>query len=223
MFSSNAKLQIYCALFALGSEKAGLDHLSSRFDWLRGQLVKYNDHYERIFPSHWNVRGFLCLRFCEQTSKHLDEILRSESQTGNIDIGVLVKALEQCVLFEKELERLYSQPIHADVLKERAELDKLLGETDENELESKDAKEMTAEDITTKYKLRRVKQRITDLENKHAEESRHKSAEQLAREVIEPVKLAGVLSSCFEKYMHYYIKLEAKNIQQTLDEIEKSE
>ena len=60
---ANTHLQAYDAIFAAGSEKAGLKHVERRFNWLQKLMINHNKYYSIIFPRHWNVPGHICKEF----------------------------------------------------------------------------------------------------------------------------------------------------------------
>lgn len=217
----STQLQAYGAIFAPGGEKSGIEYLERRFEWLKNQLLKYNKNYQRIFPRYWNVPGNICREFCILTKKHLIEILKQSQQLNNLDMNDLVKALEQCVSFEKELQRLYSQPsFNDDLEKIKMSIKNLLGDYDIDDLYKEP---MTAEKIKLRYKYEKLKKKLQDCESQISREQKTKSKEQKEMENIPDIDFVNILSSAFNKYMHYYVELERKSISDVLDDIRKNE
>jgi len=212
------QLQAYGAIFAPGGEKSGIENLERRFEWLKNQLLKYNKHYVRIYPRYWNVAGNVCRQFCELTRKHMTEMLAQSQQLHKLDMNDLVKALEQCVSFEKELQRLYSRPSFSDDLEKiRVSIKNLLGEYDEDELY---AEPMTADKIRIRYKLEPLKKKLAEVE---AQIDQENAAKNIDTAQIQSIEFVNSLSCAFSKYMHYYVELEKKSIGDVLADIRSNE
>eukprot|EP01083_Nonionella_stella_P201914 738169_1 len=218
---SSTQLQAYGAIFSPGGEKSGIEYLERRFEWLKNQLLKYNKNYARIFPRYWNVSGNICKLWCDITHKHLVEILLQSAALNALDMNDMVRALEQCVSFEKELQRLYSVPSFSDDLEKiRISIKNLMGEYDEDELYSDP---ITADKIKIRYKLEKLKKQLADCESQIERENNNKSAEQKERESVEEIEFMNVLSCAFSKYMHYYVELEKQSIADVIADIAKNE
>ena len=215
---SSTQLQAYGAIFSPGGEKSGIEYLERRFEWLKNQLLKYNKNYARIFPRYWNVPGNICREFCDITRGHLVQILKDSQAMNSLDMNDLVKALEQCVSFEKELQRLYSQPSFSDDLEKiRMQIKDTLGDYDEEDLYKEP---MTAEKVKIRYKLEKLKRKMSDCESQIEREQKDKGLEE---NKIEDIEFINILSCAFSKYMHYYVELEKKSINDVIIDIQKNE
>lgn len=81
-----------------GQPEATFDNTKRRFAWLRRTLKDFQDRYETIFPSEWNLKPMIAYEFCRQTKLHLDGMLSTQHNT--IDVSVIIDILQNTIDFE---------------------------------------------------------------------------------------------------------------------------
>jgi vacuolar protein sorting-associated protein 53 len=116
----NLQLKDYRNVFRGNEEAGGLDNISRRYAWLRRILQNYDEEHAQIFPFHWRVNEAVCKAFCDTTRYLLvreladgrDDYKGILARTGkNLDVKLLLNALQQSLEFEYYLEKRFSQAV----------------------------------------------------------------------------------------------------------------
>jgi hypothetical protein len=99
------QMRPYALAFKKGKEEAGLGGTDRRYAWFRRVLKGVDTRIKDVFPTNWKVPYKLCLAFCEETQKSLRGELGDTSPEAveQIDVAVLLRALQRTLHFEKEM------------------------------------------------------------------------------------------------------------------------
>lgn len=66
----------------------------------------YDEEHCQIFPVSWNMGERLCMRFCDDTRKDIETVLKATAE--NVDVKLMLQALQLSLEFEGKLERRFS-------------------------------------------------------------------------------------------------------------------
>lgn len=62
---------------SLGQPDSSFENSKRRFAWLKRTIKEFQEKYEHIFPSEWNLKPMIAYEFCRNTKLHIDNILSS--------------------------------------------------------------------------------------------------------------------------------------------------
>ena len=61
------ELAEYSVLFEENQENSWLDKIDRRYSWIKKTLTEFEEKFNKIFPSHWDMSERLAVEFCELT------------------------------------------------------------------------------------------------------------------------------------------------------------
>ena len=208
--------------------QASLDQIKRRYAWYRRMLHDLDEKFPNIFPNHWDMQYHLTHTFLSKSGEHLkllftkkdgpDKHLRDRDCEN---VTVLLKALQQTILFEKEmtawLQREYGTTFIDDSTTKLPS--SVLGEDGEPlefDEHGRAVAASSAEGIRIKYE-RKLKDRNkgNDINQVLAfDDNKQEMEKRLERKAVSA--LIGVASSAFDKFMGPYISLEEQNMNEHL-------
>lgn len=103
----NKQFVAYDMEFASGNEFSKLEHSEKRYSWLMNILVNYNNNYNEIIPTTWNISSSLVEGICMKTREALLHLMNTQKST--LEPAVLKRALKKTMIFEKELVNIFGQ------------------------------------------------------------------------------------------------------------------
>eukprot|EP00298_Acanthocystis_sp_HF-20_P016599 c21524_g3_i1.p1 GENE.c21524_g3_i1~~c21524_g3_i1.p1 ORF type:complete len:715 (-),score=269.08 c21524_g3_i1:94-2238(-) len=211
----------YRTLFKPTGDRASLDKIHLRYEWMRKCLQQYDQDHSNIFPSNWLVDEQLCIDFIEVTSKQISEIL--ESNKTQLDVSLFMQVLKTTVEFEKELQRRFS-PDDAD----GAEDEKTGGDSHNNTTNASSTTDIKAAASATgeppakifgteevdMTSVEGIKLKYLQAQKKKADQQSAQGQNKQAHRNYSrvPRKWNGI-SESFEPYMDLYVRQEDKNMQ----------
>ena len=258
------QLSNYDGIFRSGGPEDTLEAVERRYSWWRRKLRSYEKTFATIFPGRWEVDKELCVDFAKRTRRHLEKILKNAYGGGGggggggdgdgegggnggnggngsgIDVGVLLKALDTTLKFEKESDHMFN-PINEE------EEESKLGRSRQNSMYSDDEEESytealyddngeevdpeSATGIRLKYKRRqemekrKMEKKEREKEQKNGEGAKkRKSTTSYKGDEVESnarpsTEFVGLISTCFANHMGPYVKQERRNMNSKLDEL----
>jgi hypothetical protein len=102
----NDQLKPYGQSFKAKSPEVKLELTEKRYEWYRRLMRGIDSRLGNVFPSHWKVPQRLCIQFCEETKKSVVAEL-GNTTPEQIDVTVLLRALQKTLLFEKEISERF--------------------------------------------------------------------------------------------------------------------
>ena len=100
------ELSEYKALFQENQEISWLDKIDKRFNWIKKQLVEFEDRFGRMFPPKWEVSECIAVEFCKITRKELAKVMTNRSQ--ELTVNLLLAAISKSTAFEKLLSQRFT-------------------------------------------------------------------------------------------------------------------
>uniref|UniRef100_A0A7S1XQR9 Vps53 N-terminal domain-containing protein n=1 Tax=Phaeomonas parva TaxID=124430 RepID=A0A7S1XQR9_9STRA len=99
-------------------DAATLEQVERRFAWFKRLLRGIDDRFGAVFPEGWKVTHRLTLQFMAATREQLLALLEdretSMSSTPDLDeeqqVEVLLRALQKCLAFEREMAARFEEP-----------------------------------------------------------------------------------------------------------------
>lgn len=110
------ELKEYTVLFEENQENSWLDKIDRRYSWIKRSLAEFEEKFNRIFPTHWDMSERLAYEFCEVTRKELTHIMAKRSI--EIDNKLLIFSIQRTANFEQLLTKRFlgrSIPIPKDL------------------------------------------------------------------------------------------------------------
>jgi len=110
----NTQLREYRQVFRGNDEAGSLDNISRRYAWFKRMLKVYDEEHAGIFPWSWKVNEVLANSYCDGTKDDFKGILqRAMRREGgqNLDVNLLLSALQETLDFELYLERRFSADV----------------------------------------------------------------------------------------------------------------
>ena len=92
--------------FILLYQASTIDNTARRFSWLKRTLRKFDEQYQKVFPTSWRMAELLCEEFCFTTRQHLIDVLEETKHT--LDVETLIGALKKTIEVENELSERFS-------------------------------------------------------------------------------------------------------------------
>jgi vacuolar protein sorting-associated protein 53 len=102
------QLSEYDGIFRPGGGEDTLDAVERRYALWRRMLRRYEKTFDAVFPSQWEVDKELCVDFSRRTRRHIEKILQAIDPPESADVGVLLKALDTTLKFERESDKLFN-------------------------------------------------------------------------------------------------------------------
>jgi len=198
---ANSQFEVYRAIFGPDSDDGGLAETGRRFKWLERHLKKFEQGWEKIFPTHWNVSGILCKKFCDITAEHFRYVIANSNKNGSNFVENLVAALQKCVKFEAQMQKQWSLPVHNEI----KALYQQHGLSTEDDVDPADITE--AERIKRNYRREKVKQMEEQIKTSKGATD------------VEPIRFEGSLTSAFTDHMHHYVALERSNLEEVINRV----
>lgn len=209
------QLQPYKKIFGRGKDEAKLGGTERRYNWFRRLLRKFDQTLDGVFPNHWQLLYRMCVEFCEQTKLGLAAEIGS-TNAADIDVAVLLRALQKTIQFEKEMGDRFEVSASAN------------GDANSNEGGMLMAPDGSMVDPDSAEGARLKMQKDKEKEQRESgqgsgsgsstiwgdgEEGSEDGNEKIA------VVFKGLISSVFEPAMMSYILLERKNMKQMMDKV----
>jgi hypothetical protein len=114
----NTQLREYRQVFRGNDEAGSLDNIGRRYSWFRRMLKTFEDEHAGIFPINWRVNEVLANSFCEGTRDDFKGILERSmrrSDSGRIDVNLLLSCLQETMDFEQSLEKRFASESRASI------------------------------------------------------------------------------------------------------------
>jgi len=198
---ANSQFEVYRAIFGPESDDGGLADTGRRFKWLERHLKKFEQGWEKIFPTHWNVSGILCKKFCDITAEHFRYVIANSNKNTPNFVENLVAALQKCVKFEAQMQKQWSLPVHNEI----KDLYRQHGLLDEEDVDSADISD--AERIKRNYRKEQVKKMEEQIKSSRGATD------------VEAIQFEGALTSAFTDHMHHYVALERSNLEEVISRV----
>ncbi|XP_049850970.1 uncharacterized protein LOC126324508 isoform X2 [Schistocerca gregaria] len=90
-------------------ETSQLKELNQHYQWFLNWLSNYEEHYAKVFFSHWRVNECVAEDFCIRTNDKVLQLL--ERTKSSIDIKELKRALKDTIKFENSLSSYFLNEI----------------------------------------------------------------------------------------------------------------
>ncbi|CAF0997701.1 unnamed protein product [Brachionus calyciflorus] len=97
------ELSEYTVLFEESQENSWLDKIDRRYSWIKKTLAEFEEKYNKIFPSTWDMSERLAVDFCEITKRELTNIMNKRKL--EIDNKLLTFAIQRTTNFEQILTK----------------------------------------------------------------------------------------------------------------------
>lgn len=195
---------IFFSTFA-GQPDASFDNTKRRFAWLKRTLKEFQDRYEVIFPTEWNIKPMIAHEFCRQTKLHLDSMLSTHHST--LDVTVIIEVLQSTIEFEFDLHKKFQSATSRNKQLDADDID----DQQTSVRVGKDGKVVieagTASDIK-----RRHEQDDESGNRKVYEKIRGKTM--MSAHIY---KFKGCISECFEPYLKSYSESEERKILESIE------
>ena len=212
------QLNVYDAIFRENGGEDKLETIERRYAWWRRMVRNYEEKYGEVFPRHWRILHRLALDFARRTRESIANILMRIDPPESADVELLLKGLTKTLAFEREAAATFevdaarNAVMGAYALNEQSDM---VMDDDGNVVDSN-----SAAGIRLKYK-RQAEQ--AERESKVA--AMEKEAEENAKAGVQDTtpSFRGLISQCFDAYMIAYVKLERKNMDNMLLEVDKEE
>ncbi|KCV67395.1 hypothetical protein H696_06187 [Fonticula alba] len=206
-------IQSYCELQLrhykreyFGTENGSLANVSRRYLWLRRAVASRSANINSIFPADWNVVKAFCKEFCIVTRRDLESVLK---MMDDLEVTALLQSLQRTVEFEGALNRLFkSADGGAAAMAEDPSEDEDPATDGESGAEMSDDSDADAPEGGSSP----AKSRSAGRKDRDAATSAKDDANEFT----------GLISQCFEPYMHLYIKAEEKEFRRYLSQCKSS-
>ena len=109
-----AQLQDYKLIFEPSQDEAWLDQIDHRYVWARQRFAQFENRFNNIFPTSWNVSEKLAVAFCNETELQLTTVM--QRRLRELDVNVLWFAILRTFEFEDWLGKKYAGT-HVSTLK----------------------------------------------------------------------------------------------------------
>jgi len=205
-------LDPYEKLFGPGQEHCGLESAERRYAWLRRLLRSNEERYGDIFPDCWCIDKHAMVAFSQKTEEHLKSVLRTIDPPDSAEVSSLIRALRKTLDFEHEMSIKFEQ----DRKSAESPLDDALFDENGDQVDP-----MSAKGIKLKHELANRKTKA-ELETAASNDLADGLAESRAAALAEAANLdsvSGMISGVFEPYLTAYVKLEARTMQEELNQV----
>ena len=99
------ELAEYELIFGEGEEGSWLDKIDSRYNWLKRQLIEFEERLGNMFPQDWEMSERIAVEFCDQTRKQLERAMFKRRH--EIDTKLLLHGIQRTANFESLLSRRF--------------------------------------------------------------------------------------------------------------------
>ncbi len=191
-FLLQRELAEYSIVFSEGEESAWLDRIDERYNWLKRHLIEFEERLAGMFPPDWEMSERIAVEFCHLTNKDLEKAMFKRKH--EIDTKLLLHAVQRTANFEALLSRRFTG-ITLSQFEERLKEEAKAEDSNpfkEEEVDSLDANNPFFEDGDDEAKQSEGGPGLTTLPN------------------LTPFH--GVISKCFEPYLHIYIESQDQNL-----------
>jgi hypothetical protein len=114
----NTMLREYRQVFRGNDEAGSLDNIGRRYSWFKRMWKTYDDEHAHIFPQGWRVNELLANAFCDGTREDYKAILEKSMRRtdgGTLDVGLLLRCLQETLDFEHGLEKKFASDPRASI------------------------------------------------------------------------------------------------------------
>ena len=80
--------------------------IDNRFNWLKRNLIDFEDHMGPVFPPDWEMSERIAVEFCDLTRKSLERLMFKRKL--EIDTKLLLHAIQRTSNFESVLSRRFT-------------------------------------------------------------------------------------------------------------------
>lgn len=176
------QLAEYSVLFEPTQDVAWLNKIDRRYAWIKRTLLEFEERLSSIFPESWEVSERIAVQFCHTTNCELNKIM--QHRINAIDVKLLLYAIQKTTGFEQLLStRLTGATLTEDKPKE--------DNSDDDINESNPFYEEVIKEKKAK---------------KEADEPK------LSDKTEKANSFQGLISKCFENYLHIYIESQDRNL-----------
>jgi hypothetical protein len=70
-----------------------------RWAWFKRLIKTVDAKFSSVCPPHWKLQLRLCLEFSQKTKEHLVQLLTTLESKDQMDVSVLLKALQTTLRF----------------------------------------------------------------------------------------------------------------------------
>mmetsp|Transcript_6722 Transcript_6722/g.8843 ORF Transcript_6722/g.8843 Transcript_6722/m.8843 type:complete len:874 (+) Transcript_6722:83-2704(+) len=222
------QLMFYANIFRKEGDAASLDQVDRRFHWFKRLLRGVDERFEGVFPPHWHVPHRLTLEFLAQTKTHVLDILEN-TPSGQMDVKILVRALQRTLVFEREMRDRFESPETRAIAAREGEKSAASAVEADFDEDGNAVDPDSAEGIKRKYAREAAKDRQRLEDERKAREGGKSMFQSFAkegaaeeREEVLPT-IVGQLSRVYDPFMGPYIGLETKNLEEELMKVMQGE
>lgn len=102
----NLQLREYRQIFKTSDEAGSLENISRRFGYVKRLLKRHAEELDQYFDPDWEMTRELTFAFCKATKEDISVLLSSQRER-EVNVQLLLNALEQTLQFEQELEKRF--------------------------------------------------------------------------------------------------------------------
>ena len=187
----------FFSVFSEGEECSWIDRVDSRYGWLKKHLMEFEERLGKMFPDHWEMSERISVEFCSLTCRDLEKAMFKRQH--EIDTKLLLHAVQRTAHFESLLSRRFT----GITLMNNEEIE-VKEETSKNPFEEElDKDNPFFEDGTPE-------------DASGSNEGSKAKAEEVTFSVPNLNPFHGIISKCFEPYLHIYIKSQDQNLDDLL-------
>ena len=190
-FLLSRQLAEYSIMFHESEEVAWLDKIDSRYAWLKRHLIDFEERMGNMFPPDWEVSELIAVEFCDVTKKDLEKIMFKRRM--EIDTKLLLHAIQRTTNFESLLSRRFSG-ITLTQYRKDLEVRKELESASTNPFEEQE--EDASDDKSNPF---------------------YEEGGTVVERAVPEVAFQGIISKCFEPYLHIYIEAQDQNLKELVE------
>ena len=180
------QLKEYSILFASGEDDAWLDRLDARYNWLKKHLIEFEERFGPLFPPDWEMSERIAGEFCRMTRLDLVKIIKARQ--SEVDTKLLLAAIQKTAGFESLLSRRFS----GVTLSISSNIEQSFVQTQF----AASTNPFGDPDVSNNPFLQPAEQSVTSLNYQSVN--------------LNPFK--GIISQCFEPYLHIYLEAQDRNL-----------
>lgn len=195
-FLLNRQLAEYSIVFSEGEECSWISRIDDRYNWLKGHLLEFEKTLGGMFPQGWEMSERIAVEFCRITCKDLEKTMFKRQR--DIDTKLLLHAVQRTANFESLLSRRFEGVTIASQAEETASSNS-----------SVDVNNPFVEAEESLDKDNPFFEQDTAIKVKG--DSGHQSS------IPNLTPFCGLISQCFEPYLHIYIESQDQNLVELID------
>ena len=180
------QLKEYSILFASAEDDAWLDRLDARYNWLKKHLIEFEERFGPLFPPDWEMSERIAGEFCRMTRLDLVKIIKARQ--SEVDTKLLLAAIQKTAGFESLLSRRFS----GVTLSISSNIEQSFVQTQF----AASSNPFGDPDAATNPFLQPAEQSVNSLNYQTVN--------------LNPFK--GIISQCFEPYLHIYLEAQDRNL-----------